>query len=264
MGCDIHLYAEVKENGKWRSITVEERLNNFPEPWMLARYRKDLELAKNNPEGLLEQEAEWRTNTERDWNQEKGPDGKYPWKKNTAVQIEGDRNYDVFGMLANVRNGYGFAGVETGDGFEPISEPRGLPKDVCKEILGESDSWDGDGHSHSWLTVQELKEYFAKERNAVKSGVVDVAGYMQHKEKGQPDSWCGDTSGPGIIKVTPTEMDRICRGKVKLAEGLRPYTRVRWNVDYKKAAGTFYTETLASLSKLGNPENVRIVFWFDN
>ena len=37
-----------------------------------------------------------------------------------------NRNYSIFAILANVRNGRGFAGIVTGTGFNPISEPRGL------------------------------------------------------------------------------------------------------------------------------------------
>ena len=49
----------------------------------------------------------------------------------TVLQtVAGDhRNYDTFAVLADVRNGYGFAGCDTGDGFEPISEPKGFPSD---------------------------------------------------------------------------------------------------------------------------------------
>lgn len=45
------------------------------------------------------------------------------------------RNYDLFAMLAGVRNGRGFAGVVTGAGFNPISEPRGLPDDLSPHMV---------------------------------------------------------------------------------------------------------------------------------
>ena len=35
----------------------------------------------------------------------------------------------VFAALADVRNGYGFAGVPTHEAIKPISEARGLPED---------------------------------------------------------------------------------------------------------------------------------------
>ncbi|GAI60500.1 unnamed protein product, partial [marine sediment metagenome] len=40
------------------------------------------------------------------------------------------RNYHLFAILADVRNNFGFAGIDRGDQFNPISDPRGLPQDV--------------------------------------------------------------------------------------------------------------------------------------
>lgn len=94
MGCDIHSFAEVKENGSWK--VVED-------------YR--------------------------------------PFQ---------DRNYQLFALLADVRNGSGFAGCDTGNHIEPISIPKGLPKDCSAKVQLNSDDWDIDGHSHSWLTLKEL------------------------------------------------------------------------------------------------------------
>ena len=42
----------------------------------------------------------------------------------------GDRNYNLFAILANVRNGTAFAGCKTGEGFNPISNPKGVPSDA--------------------------------------------------------------------------------------------------------------------------------------
>ena len=48
-----------------------------------------------------------------------------------AVGIDGDRrSYNTFAMLADVRNGYGFAGCRTSTGFPVIHEQRGLPEDL--------------------------------------------------------------------------------------------------------------------------------------
>ena len=58
------------------------------------------------------------------------------------------RNYGTFTILAGVRN-YG--------GFTPISLPKGLPLDVSPSVKKESDEMDLDGHSHSYLSVQEIE-----------------------------------------------------------------------------------------------------------
>ena len=50
-----------------------------------------------------------------------------------------DRNYDLFAILADVRNGHGFAGVATGEGFTPIADPKGIPADCDPQIKARSD-----------------------------------------------------------------------------------------------------------------------------
>ena len=56
------------------------------------------------------------------------------------------RDYWLFGLLANVRCDvpYGFA-------------PKGIPEDISSEVKTIFDEWDSDGHSHSYLTREELK-----------------------------------------------------------------------------------------------------------
>lgn len=60
------------------------------------------------------------------------------------------RNYRRFGMLANVR----------GDG----PPPKGIPDDASFLTKMMFSDWDGDGHSHSWNTLEEaLKICLASE-----------------------------------------------------------------------------------------------------
>lgn len=61
-----------------------------------------------------------------------------------------NRNYDLFGFLADVRN-YSHCPV--------IAEPRGLPDDVSSEIRAEHEDWGRDAHSTSWLTVAEMADF---------------------------------------------------------------------------------------------------------
>ena len=77
--------------------------------------------------------------------------------------LDGNRRYEIFALMADVRNM---------SGIKPISEPRGLPKDATFLTKWDSDRWEGDGHSHSWLGLDELKQVLSwyeetakKERN---------------------------------------------------------------------------------------------------
>lgn len=59
-----------------------------------------------------------------------------------------DRNYDLFTLMADVRN--------YDRGIKPISKPRGLPKDITKTTALKNKWWTPDGHSHSWLNSKEV------------------------------------------------------------------------------------------------------------
>ena len=75
------------------------------------------------------------------------------WEQSYPIQY--DRDYYFYGVIADVRN-Y----LE----LEPISKPRGLPKDVSRDTKYDSDQMGGDGHSHSYLYANELREYNWKQK----------------------------------------------------------------------------------------------------
>lgn len=60
------------------------------------------------------------------------------------------RCYGMYGFLANVRN---YSEVK------PISQPRGFPDDAAPGTREKRDEWHGDGHTHSWLSVDELSAF---------------------------------------------------------------------------------------------------------
>jgi hypothetical protein len=177
-----------------------------------------------------------------------------------------DRNYRLFGILADVRNGVGFAGCDTGDRFNPIAEPRGLPVDVSQTIATEYDEWGDDGHSHSFFTLKELLDYDWSQV-AVLRGYVDESGYKHFKEHRHPNEWCGNTFGSRIEKITNMQMDDLLAGILKRDNEKYYHTQIQWTKTYQECAGDFFTKTIPALQELvayDDTESVRIVFWFDN
>lgn len=169
MGCDIHNKCEIKRNGKWELNTDKV----FPNPW----YEKDSE---------------------------------YKWQKE-EFQDEPDssRNYDWFAILADVRNGYGFAGVSTGSGFDVIAEPRGVPEDASDEWKKEVKKWDRDMHSQSYLTIEDF-DNFDWNQFTMKYGVISLNQYKELRGTSQsPNSWSGASFGGNIITVSTDIADAI-------------------------------------------------------
>ncbi len=64
-----------------------------------------------------------------------------------AYEADGERYYEMFGVLAGTR----------GDS-DALYEPRGLPNDASPETLKEYKDFGEDAHTPCWLTTQELKE----------------------------------------------------------------------------------------------------------
>lgn len=183
-----------------------------------------------------------------------------PWK--TATPPKGrfgqcwfsPRRYDAFAILADVRNGFGFAGVVTGSGFRPISTPKGLPEDWI-------DSPPGD-HSYSWLSLAEILDYDYKQTTK-RFGIVSSDEFLEWQERGKPSSWSGGVSGPGIENINNMQMaDRIA---TKTLTG-REFTKVCWTVSYEEAMGDYldFFRCLPILLEVYEPENIRIVFGFDS
>jgi hypothetical protein len=178
----------------------------------------------------------------------------YDQTRNTNYpQVYEGRNYELFAILAGVRNRYD---------IEPIVRPRGLPGDISNEVQSEADRWNGDGHSHSWLTLKELQEYDWN-KNYVNSGLVDVEGYKEFKEKGKPSSYW---QAGGGNHITNQEMDEFVASDKKGGFS-DPCTYVEWQESGTESVDDFLTQTIPKLEKIkgeDKPENVRIVFWFDS
>lgn len=193
------------------------------------------------------------------------------------------RNYDLFAILADVRNGRGFAGVKTGRGFVPIASPRGLPEDASPEVAALSASWDVDGHSHSFHTLRDLLN-FDWTQTTGKQGWTNLEAWMRWipyaRRRGEgPESYAGDVMGGRIVKIEASAMDAIAlngcqlgRGSQALADFMRghegKHALAVWETPYSSAARDFLATTLPRLLALAGGtqglDDVRIVFWFDN
>lgn len=210
-----------------------------------------------------------------------------------------DRNYDVFAILAGVRNGTGFAGCDTGEGFVPISSPRGLPVDLSPSLRSGNNLGD---HSYSWLLAQEIHEYDWS-RETIKRGWIDAWTFEKWRKAGSvgaPASWCGSVEGRMIEHVSPAYMGKIIdsgeiqwEGEEHTQTGVRHYStglgramadwplpagsvgaeirdrsakywcQVEWRVTYAQAAEHFLVWFRSSLG-FAPPERIRLVFGFDS
>ena len=247
MGCDIHCWAEKRVDGKWLLVTPQKGDASWSEFYneRFHDYVSETDCVRSQ------------------------------------ARIDFGRNYDAFAILADVRNGRGFAGIKTGDGFRPIlAERRGWPEDRSAQLDEEQID-----HSPSWLTLRELNEYDWTQRTG-QLGVISLPEYVKWRDKRPytaPEHYCGCISGPKVETLSPKDADRLLRIGERTVEGWtqrgifcdpppgHPYTHVEvaWGETYAQAAGFFYEKTLPNLNEIAKREGVsaddfRIVFYFDS
>ena len=157
-----------------------------------------------------------------------------------VVELCGSRNYSMFTALCGVR--------DYTDKSPRISEPRGLPDDATDFVKSESDRWDCDGHSHSHVTLAEVKAFIDKNEPIKFSGLLHPDTAKKFDDEGVlPESWCQGTSrNDYIFREWEDSTHQPLSELFKLmAKRFRPY----WNIE---------NLTLEDMEKF------RIVFWFDN
>lgn len=231
MGCDIHMRAEKKTKKGWNLVG-----RRFPNPYY-------------DPEKAKKFEGDRFS--------------KFYSEPKTDEPYDG-RNYDLFAILADVRNGRGFAGIDTGDGFKPIDFPRGIPSDASTKYKKIAKRWGEDGHSHSYFTVKELKDYDWHGQITKHRGVVNMEQYKIFKAEGKPHEWSGDVTGGLVQMISNQEMDDLITHPENILKNLHYYTQVEWEESYYESTKDFVDNVIPRLEEIGDPEKVRVVFFFDN
>lgn len=177
------------------------------------------------------------------------------------------RNYNLFSILAGVRNGKGFANADTGDAFIPIDTPRGVPKNASENYIAYVEYWGLDGHSHSFLDLAELKKYDWHGQKNKHRGFMSQKDYAEYKRTGRIVRYVANVSGANVKKVSNEAMNALISNKVIPDKEVFYYTLMEWEESYYESAMSFVEKVLPALEKNVNDcncedEDVRLLFFF--
>lgn len=212
--------------------------------------------------------------------------GEKKWASMPVPEKFTERNYRFFAALANVRNGFGFAGVTTHSPIVPITDNRGFPEDISsfgdkwssfynsvdcdehEENLIEQHGFDSPGdHSAGYATLKEIKEF---DRPIVKmTGQLPWEKYIEWKESGDnsPHEWCGSCSGNNVVHLSESDLDNMKSQVENLEKGKIVYVVADW--DAPLLNDSFMDELIAWMQSYvseyqGSDEDVRLIFNFDS
>lgn len=197
-------------------------------------------------------------------------------KQDNWEDLDGDfhisRHYQLFSVLADVRNGFGFAGVKTGDYVKPIAEPRGLPDDLLTvpvyvyggHISGyEPSEYFGD-HSFTHLYGTEMLEWWKNPPSTVKCGIITKDEFLNWEIGTEWEGgYCGSIEGHGIEVYDATSKDPVLLKyfDFKAHENVT-HVRIAWNSSLKKELSYFFDDMVKPLvEKHGE---IRLVMGFDS
>lgn len=178
------------------------------------------------------------------------------------------RNYNLFGILANVRNGRGFAGCQTGDGWPSIAPDRGFPPGFDADAVASDPHYPNEGpralgdHSYTWVGLDELRAF---PWNAVVTklyGIVPADEYENLLKTGdQPTSYSGGVYGHGIKVYEPSEYQFAKQTGTLVS---RPYVRMSWDETARSATNDWPGQVIPWLEKLAEGKPLRLVLGFDS
>lgn len=195
------------------------------------------------------------------------------WEPITS-KYEENRHYRLFSWLADVRNGYGFAGAPTNTRIEPIVEPRGIPT----EYEDDSTFWKGD-HSRSWLLGSEIIAAIDHIHGIGAEGVIPIEAYHAWDKVSAPDGYIGAVGGLHIVIVNQSEVETpgaieniVAKRKAEIELSVHPtptfepklYVKVHWQVtaDDLREEFAYFTDEIKRLVK--EHGEVRMIFGFDS
>lgn len=194
-----------------------------------------------------------------------------------------DRHYDLFAILAGVRNN---------NGFVPISEPKGFPEDMSREYAAEQESdWLFGDHSFSHLSLAEILDFdwmqtaecgglvtfptFVRWANSRTWAESDEHGTLNH----EPEDYCQDSNA----KIVPLAVfeekfaamsyeERMAAFADGSAVGellARTMAQAAWRVTYAHETSAFFSKAVARMLSIAKRdglgfEDIRCVFGFDS
>lgn len=195
-----------------------------------------------------------------------------------------DRDYTLFAILADVRNGYGFAGTYRHEPLQAIAPSRGIPSwlrteedTYCEEL---TNNWYGSeysdldeakygtdlgDHSFTYMTLSEIINWGGWDNYLSQGGVVSKEHYEKTISKGNnPECWCGGVAGTEVHVVdesTYKTLTEFCNYEGKQTT----HINCRWKSD--ETLREMYQWFLDEITRIGDEygyEDVYLVVGFDS
>lgn len=275
MGCDIHFYVERRVGGVWQSADKWYTDPDNGEPgttdwsnynWSDPSENRDIgrPFYQDRNYDLFSILADVQNG--RGFAGIRTGDGfkpiAYPRGLPDDCSAEVRRASDAYGIDGHSHSSHTVAELMAYD-WTQVTRKSGVAgiRDLARwKINGKPERW---SDSIGGGGVETFKA------NAVLPRIEEILGGMPKHKSGQEFSWYSlfhvreDFAHAVVAGVDPLVDEFWTRLTTKLGRK-QPVFSMDWSVHYYEVASDFLSGTLPRLWRLGKPEDVRIVFWFDN
>lgn len=232
MGCDIHLWTEIKTDGKWQPRTTptvafdgDDEYLDWPSEFDDRNYALFATLADVRNSGPRE----------------------------SMLRLFDTGWHEVFN-----------------DKIDPIEAPRGIPEGASDAFERMASEWGVDGHSHSWFTLQELLVFDWDEVSGTRRAYVrprqpgDIGRFATVDDWARGVERLFERYGDDAWKFGAGWRWEMFMGSSRVADA----REIEWTPTYAQNASSFLLylfELCRYAATKGIPAtDVRLVFFFDN
>ncbi len=193
----------------------------------------------------IERDGIWEFVGETEENAHHDPEENPASPPRKPVELYGGRDYHLFDILGGLQRSSSY--ILDGQLFEMIAERRGLPADLSPELRAwhrerESD----DVYGENWLLLSEILSFDWHGKFMRFEAMVDArVASLFHPDQPFPRAqWPADIP-------------------IGYAAFLRDGVKVRWTDSYAASVDSSIFALFERLTKLGDPTQTRLIFWFD-
>lgn len=164
------------------------------------------------------------------------------------------RNYEMFGLLFGVRNYSGFNPIAPNRGFPKYDKHQTSKSQNRIETLREHDKYGDDGHSVSWITLEEINkidwtktsDVYGERIHVYDSGDTETCSFTHSSELSDDD-----------LKTLENNHELKKNNKTYRLEKTKYFDAL--SDDWKALF-----DMMRALAKNDLPKNIRLVVWFDS
>jgi len=183
---------------------------------------------------------------------------------NIETEYKFNGHYQLFAFIGNVRNGFTFGGVVTGQVITPLTDNRGLPPYFVEGGLNGYCVSPYD-HTVSWFHVNEYLERISNNEKILKTGVISKEDYLKWEQTPVLESGLRAKPNCAIFKhAGGREINAIKDNAIEIKNNPNfTFVKIEYEINLTEEF-QYFTDEIKQLIDVHKTDQIRFVFGFSD